>query len=381
MLAFGSKCSIGDQLSPEGVLDPSTYRLIGAAYREVAAKEAWCEGARNIAEIGLLSSEAVNASRHGTDHADIGATRVLLEEHRLFDVLDAEMDFTPYRVLILPDDVRVGAALRAKLDAYLADGGKLLLTGSSGLDPETGTCLFDLGAELGGQSAFSPDFIVPIPELQPDFVASPLVMYVKSHRLKATGGKSLGVVHDPYFNRTFRHFCSHQHAPARPEASGYDCGVLNVAGNILYIAHPVFTLYRGFGAVAYRQYIAKALDLLMGAEPRLRCNLPSTGRVSLMRQDDRNRTVLHLLHATPINRGGAMTLAGGTVSGAVKSFEVIEDLVPFHDLEVRLEMDRPVARVTVEPEGRELPFEQDGNAVVLRLDKFVCHAMLVLHDA
>ncbi|MBO4548819.1 MAG: alpha-L-fucosidase [Abditibacteriota bacterium] len=39
MLAFGSKCSVGDQLAPSGRLDPSTYRLIGSAYREVEAKE------------------------------------------------------------------------------------------------------------------------------------------------------------------------------------------------------------------------------------------------------------------------------------------------------------------------------------------------------
>jgi hypothetical protein len=45
MLAFGSKCSVGDQLHPNGKMDEDTYELIGAAYQEVEEKEAWCRAA------------------------------------------------------------------------------------------------------------------------------------------------------------------------------------------------------------------------------------------------------------------------------------------------------------------------------------------------
>jgi hypothetical protein len=34
MLAYGAKCSVGDQLHPNGTLAPSTYEIIGEAYRE-----------------------------------------------------------------------------------------------------------------------------------------------------------------------------------------------------------------------------------------------------------------------------------------------------------------------------------------------------------
>ena len=43
--AFGAKCSIGDQLHPNGKMDVATYRLIGTAYEELEQKEAWLEGA------------------------------------------------------------------------------------------------------------------------------------------------------------------------------------------------------------------------------------------------------------------------------------------------------------------------------------------------
>ena len=44
MLAFGSKCSVGDQLHPDGEMDATTYGIIGEAYAEVERKRK--QGAR-----------------------------------------------------------------------------------------------------------------------------------------------------------------------------------------------------------------------------------------------------------------------------------------------------------------------------------------------
>ena len=115
MLAF-TKCSIGDQLHPSGELDATTYRTVGAAYREVEAKEPWCAGARAVSDIGVLSSEAENHSNRQSP-ADEGASRALLEGHFLFELLDRNMDFSRFKLLILPDDIRVDEALKSRLDA------------------------------------------------------------------------------------------------------------------------------------------------------------------------------------------------------------------------------------------------------------------------
>jgi hypothetical protein len=63
MLAFGAKCSVGDQLHPSGIMNPDTYKLIGAAYAEVEAKEPWCTDARPVSDVALVSPEAVLARR------------------------------------------------------------------------------------------------------------------------------------------------------------------------------------------------------------------------------------------------------------------------------------------------------------------------------
>jgi len=377
MLAYGAKCSVGDQLHPDGRLDTSTYSIIGEAYTEVEAKEPWCVGAENVADIGLLSVQALNGGVNREDVPDTGAARILLETHALFDVIDDEMDFAPYKALVLPDMVTITAGLKSKLEAYLAGGGKLFLTGSSGLSEDGSGFAFDVGAAHEGESDLLPDFALAHEGLRPAFVNSPLVMYMKSQRIRVTDGESLGDVYDPYFNRNFRHFCSHQHAPNRPGPSGYDCGVLN--GNILYLAHPVFSIYRGFGAVAYKEYIENALDLLLGDAVSLETNLPSISRVSMTHQADENRYIVHLLHANTINRGGSMNLAGGTVAGRQGSFEVIDELLPVRDVEVTVRVPQPVSRVTLEPQGEDISFEALDGAVHVHLDEFTCHQMVVLH--
>lgn len=380
MLAYGAKCSVGDQLHPSGAMDESTYALIGAAYAEVEAKEPWCRGTRNVADIAVLSSVAVNGPSPLTKRADEGACRILLEGHFLFDVIDLESPFETYAMLILPDLVCVDERLRQRLDAYVSAGGRVLLTGESGL--VDGRYVIDTGVTCEGQSTFLPDYVLPVPPLQPSFVRDPLVMYAPSQRLRlAEGGEaeSLGDVYDPYFNRTYDHFCSHQHAPAREQPAGYISGARK--GHVMVLAHPVFSLYRGTGAVAHKEYAIKAVRLLLGDAGRLQCNLPSTARVALAEQSGMNRHVLHLLYATTVNRGGSMQYSGGGITCHTSPVEVVDELLPLHDTVVAVRLEKQVSKVTLEPQGKEIPFAQEGALLRLSLDRFTCHQMIVLHGA
>ena len=376
MLAFGAKCSVGDQLHPAGAMDPSTYAIIGAAYAEVEKKEPWCIDAKNIADIAILSSDAIAGDRgiENQSVADVGACRMLLEGQYLFDVIDAEMEFTRYACLILPDDVEVSDSLKKKLDAYLAQGGKLLMTGKSGIGEEG--FLFEVGATREGESPYQPDYALPADPVCPDFVTMPMAMYFAPQRIKVVQGESLGEVYDPWFNRTHEHFCSHQHAPAHNEASGYQAGVLHK--NIAYLAHPVFSGYYTHGTVSLKQYVLKTLDLLLGDTKSLRTNLPSTARVSLTHQPEQKRYILHLLYANTIQRGGKMTLQSGDTEINTSPIEVIEELLPLRDFGVTLELPTPIQDVRLEPQGKTIPFECIGNTAHIHIETFTCHQMFVL---
>jgi hypothetical protein len=383
MLAYGAKCSVGDQLHPGGAADESTFDLIGAAYAEVEAKEPWCVEAVNVADVGLLSSEAVHPGRSGRYNApDEGAARLLLEGQILFDVLDDTMPLAGYRLLILPDDITVDEALKGKLDAYLEQGGQLLLSGDSGRWRDRDEFAFDIGAQDEGLSPFQPDYILPCAALRPDFVRHPLLMNLPSRRIRArSDAESLGAVYDPYFNRDYRHFCSHQHAPPRPEPSGYDCGVRR--GALLYLAHPVFSLYRYWGAAACKQVALRAVRWMLGDEIGLRSNLPSSARVTWTRQAGPGRDVLHLLHAAPQSRGGsASELAKGGRIRSPSVVEVIEDVLPLHDVRLSLAVPRAVRQATLEPQGQPLTVtsEQSGR-IELTVPVVSVHQMIALQYA
>jgi hypothetical protein len=373
MLAFGSKCSIGDQLHPSGFMDPTTYAVIGAAYAEVESKEPWCEGVEPVADIALLSSEAEQPAHARKSLADVGAGRVLLEEHFLFDLIDRNMPLDGYKLVILPDDIRIDADLKRRLDAYLKKGGKLLLSGDSGLNKDGEGFALDIGGVDQGLSENQPDYLECGPKLALPFIQSPLVMYVRSRQVKPVDGEVLASIRKPYFNRTWRHFCSHQHAPPA-ELTPYPAALAK--GPILYLAHPVFTHYAASGAVAHRDYAARAIRHLLGEET-LTTTLPSTARVSLMRQPALKRLVLHLLFANTVARGSSHAYSPeGYVQGG-RPIEVIEELLALHDTKVTLKAPG-VARATLQPQGEALPFCRNGNEIAFTVPRFACHQMIVL---
>jgi hypothetical protein len=373
MIAFGAGCSIGDQLHPTGEIDSSTYAIIGRALEEVEAAEPWLIGAEPVVEIALFSASSLLTPGRTDDDArktpaDHGAVRILLESHFLFDVVDRFSDLSKYKVLILPDVVRLDAEMAAQVESFRRGGGRVLLSGESGLAPAEDRFAVSVGASLEGLSPFSPDFILPSLELQPDFVDQPFVMYAPSHRLRATSGRSLGQVFDPYFNRTAKHFCSHQHTPPRPEPSGFDAAILD--SGVAYLAHPVFTMYQDKGQVALKHYVAAAIDLLLGKR-RIVTNLPSFARVTVARQPDQRRDVVHLLCAAPFYRG---SFRRGPI-------EVVEDLVTLADVTVTLGVDRKVSKATLEPQGVALPIVAGEGVISFTAPRVKGHQMIAVHDA
>lgn len=354
MLAAGAKCSIGDQLHPCGKLDRSTYELIGKAYREVREKEEYCRTAVNRAEIALISAEACGLPQRD---CDIGAGRVLLESHFLFDVLHPSMDFSAYPLVVFPEGFHMDGDLKRRLEMFLEQGGKALFCGE---------CIrelpFEFGAETGAVNEFSPTYILPAETVRPDFVLTPFVVYGANLKLNVTFGTSLGDVYDPYFNRALGHFCSHQHTPNRLDQSGCAAGV--IAGSLAAFAHPVFSIYRKNGSVALRQFIAKTVNILLNGKPIVQSNLPSVARVTVTADSENRREIVHLLYAPVVKRG--------------ENVELIEDLIPLTDISLKVRTRHPVRAVRLVPQNVELPFTVEGDQVALSVSRVLCHQMISL---
>ena len=368
MLAQGARCSIGDHLHPTAAIDASTMAVIAPAYKWVADREAWVAGTVNRAEIGVLSAEAMTQPGLGrrpakSNPADEAVVRVLLEGQFTFDVLDRDRDFTPYALLILPDVIHVDAALQAKIGAYVARGGRVLLTGKSGLMPDG--FAFDIGAVWQGTSPMAGgDFLLPNPDLRAEDVNDPLFMYLPSEQITVTDGQPLGAVFDPYFDRTPAHFSGHVNAPSQPDPNGYAAGVTK--GSFTYAAHPLFSCYYKSGAVAMLEIAEKLIRHALGQDKMIRTDLPRAGRATLRHAPGRNSDVLHLLHANPALRG---TLGGGAI-------QPIQDLISVGPIAVNLACSRPVATVQLVPEGAILAHNATADRISFTVPVVRGHQMV-----
>lgn len=363
MLALGAKCSIGDQLHPTGTIDTETYSLIGDVYAKVEAAEPWCKGAKPATDIGLLTAEEFAAFEHGTGlpPATIGAARILQESHHQFDILDSQSDFTRYRALILPDVIPIDDVLAAKLSQYVAAGGALLASCRSGLHPEGDHFnLPELGVACKGDAPYSPDFIVP-GQLGEDLRETAYVMYLKGLEVEPVpGAEVLCSMIKPYFNRTWEHFCSHQHTP--PEGPAEYPGVVR-NGNCIYFMHPIFTQYDQNAPFWCKKLVANALDLLL-PEPLLRAEAPSAAVFTVNEQPDQDRVVVHALHYVPERRG--------------RDFDIIEDIIPIHEIPVSVRAEGAVRSVALQPQGEALDFEEKDGRVHFIISRIEGHQMVVL---
>ena len=360
--ACGGRCSVGDQLHPDGQFDLATYRLIGQAYAELEQKEPWLAGADNVADVALLSAEAFSGGRERNLPSDAGANRILLEGHYLYDVIDCEADFSRYKLLILPDGITLeDEGLRQKIAAFAEKGGRLLLSGRSGT--ADGAFALDFGVRFGGKAAFVPSYLRPAFELPPNG-STCYVMYSQSYAIEPQAdfpGEVTAMRVDPYFNRGYGYFCSHQHTPYDRERVS---PAVVIAGNTAYIAWDIFAEYAQQGSLHLKNWVIDVLDRLLGRDKRFETSLGAYGVTTLTAQPQARRLVNHLLYAVPRRRGDGV--------------EIIEDIQPVYGTQCALRLEKEPKRVYLVPQGEDLLYAFSDGVLRYTVERFSCHAMVAI---
>ncbi|NLX44079.1 MAG: beta-galactosidase, partial [Chloroflexi bacterium] len=366
MLANGAAVCIGDQLHPRGRLNPPTYDLIGRVYEQVEAKEPWCIDAAPQAEIAVFNVEAVGTEDGRVDSSNAGALRMLMEEHQQFDFIDQRADWSRYKVIIFPDKVPFDEALAARVRRFLQGEGRVIASYRAGLTPAGDRfALPEFGLNVIGEAPNHPDYLRAAAELRADLPDTELVMYERGLETRALEGtRVLATVTGPYFNRQWDHFCSHRQTPMDPNnVAPYPAITQSADGKVIYFAHPIMAGYRLQAPLWYKRLLAAALGLAL-PEPMVLSDAPSSAQVTVTRQADQARTIVHLLHYVPERRG--------------LEFDTIEDVIPLHQVRVGLRAaDRP-ARLYLAPDGQDLPFEYADGRVWCTVPRVDGHAMLVI---
>ena len=191
-------------------------------------------------------------------------------------------------MIIVPSTPSLSEGQAAKLNAWIKKGGKLIVFGEGALNKERTQFLLDVGAEYLKPSDFQFDYTVVKKDITDDIVSSPFLNYDAGLLTKPTTGEILAVIREPYFNRTYAQFSGHRETPYKLEDSEYPAVIKN--GNVIFFAHHLDQIYYKDGVRLHRDLVENAIDLLYDAPNLKVSNLPSAGRVSLLKQQ-KNRNV------------------------------------------------------------------------------------------
>jgi hypothetical protein len=281
---------------------------------------------------------------------------------RQFDVLDADSEFSRYRLIVLPDSQRLDESLLAKIGAYLKSGGKLLLSHQSGLAKDKDVFALDeLALEYLGQSPYQGnkgDYFRAEGSLGKDIPNMVQFSYGAGSLVKPSPhAQTLAHLWKPYFDRNYLHFSSH--AQTVWDAS-MEVPAVTAQDNILYISFPVFQNYARNGYVPHKLLVRNCIDRLI-PDPVLRVEAPSTAEVTLTEQH--GRRIVHLLHY-PAERRGI-------------DLDVVEDVIPLFNISISLKVSSRPRQVYMAPELQQLQVEYANGYATVTVPKVSGHAMVV----
>jgi hypothetical protein len=348
-IANGAKLCVGDQLHPSGKLDPVVYERIGKVFEQVQKMEPWLHGTKKVSDIGvLIPSEAVSADPSVGELIEEGVYRVLSEQHMLFDFVNCQDDFSKYRLLIVPDHAQMSAKTANKIDEYVKSGGKILVTGDSsvkdGVFQISSVC-----AEYQGASEYDVRYLRTMDEDTFSIPQIDHVLYNPGYCVKAKGAVLAGMV-NPYFSRTYEHFCSHRQTPPQLNLSG-DPAVIEDQNGI-YVAAPLFTSYAQYGYTPYRDLLGDCIRRLMGSM-LIVTDLPSISEVTLRERED--GMVLHLVNYV--------------IQRRAKKLDTVEEKYTVTDRVVSVETSFAPSGVLKLPDQTPMKYTYAGGKTTISIDR------------
>ena len=130
-----------------------------------------------------------------------------------------------------------------------------------------------------------------------------------------------------------------------------------------YVAFPLFRTYRRSASRVYRTLLRNTIDALL-PERLVEATVPSGAQVTVLQQErPGNRVVAHVLYYPAERR--------------TPTLDMIEDVVPLHEVKLAVRTEFRPARVYEAPSGAPLTYEWKGNVVTTTIPRVEGHAMVV----
>jgi len=345
-LANGMRPNIGDHIYPSGRINRGMFQRVQKIYADVRAYEKWHREAVPVTETGVILP-----SMTGTEKtpALTGAVRLFSELKLQFDLLDAECDWSPYRLLVLPDDTVLNERMKEKLAEAITRGAKVFMTGSAGQD-KNGSFLLEkeFGITLKGECGYSPTYFTMRPEYAKGIPDMPLFIGKNGWIIEPeTGTETAGYVVEPYVNKVWDGVSANFYAP--PKARTQIPFAVIREERLAYCPFRVFSTYDQSASVDLKHVVSNLLQKIL-PEPLIRVDgntLPSFARVFITEKAESR--MVHFLNYVPELRGKML---------------IVEEEIEAHNVAVEVRLDgRNVKAVIIQPAEEKLPFETHNGYV------------------
>lgn len=276
LAAGAATVAIGDQMHPQGKLEPARYERIGDVLNPVARLEEWMAGATPQAEAAILLYPLAQGQFPGDSW--VGACKLLMECKIQFDTIDLQSDWSRYELIVMPDacysDRETG--VRDRIQDYLRNGGSILASGDAvDVLPNDVVTRREGGSPEPVYLSVKGDWAIDVPDI-------PHVLMSGYLSVEAPECEVLATLVAPFTSNTELQFSGRQ----IPYCTHTENPVMVRKDKIVYVASPIFREYSQQGYGVHRQILADAIRLLL-PEPLVQGNLPLSFELAMFRQGDR----------------------------------------------------------------------------------------------
>jgi hypothetical protein len=360
-------------------------------FQRLARWEQYFDGARSDARVAVVFSRYSQDNYGGAKPARyVDAVRgyycALQEAHIAFDVLsDKFLDgetLARYRVLVLPNAACLTGAALAAIERFVANGGGLVATFETGRYDEHGNPRGEpvLARVLGGEyGAMQRDLKSSYGRLAEP--ADPLFTGIGDTDLVPNDGELVEFTPDadrkapltliPPVRAHSGATISIPELSAVTGSSRFPLAVHGAyaGGRVVYFCNQMDSLFYHYGFKDLGIILANAVTCALGEEPRLKVAAPDYVDVSSMAQPQRR--LVHLINM-PV---GKHVNTGWRHPG--------RNLVPVHDIEVRLRLEphEVVKAVRLATDETVAPFERHGAWLHVRVPVLADHEIVVFELA
>ena len=359
--ANGMRPDIGGHFHPRGEMDQAVFDRIREVYSYMQQFDPWVPDAVNVPDVALVYPRE-NRKYYPKSPALLAAVRMLTEMKIQFDVVSDFVSWDRYKLLIFPDDVLFTEDFAKRVKNHLAKGGKILCTGTSGLDEKEEKFMpEDFPAEFVSKMKLTPVYFRPEGDLSKGIEPLDLSLYAAGVEVKAAPEAKVEMFFvKPYHSFGWDGMRSNYYLPPQ-EVTAMPFCLRNE--KILYIAGELFTGYGKRAPKQLKTLLENAIDILY-PERKLRAgNLPGFSRAFVQRRPDGSE-LIHILAYCPEKRCDAMAL---------------EDAITLMDTKIALRVDgRKIRKVTLAPSGTALAWNVEGSYCSIHIPRIDGYALVVV---